>query len=183
MANPPRSTASPTLYLLCGLSFAGKSTLARALEERFGWALVSLDAINAERGLDGGGGIAGEEWQRTLEEAHRRAAEILAAGRSVLLDDTHCWRSLRDAGRDLAMEHGARCRVLYLEVPETELGRRMEENRRTGARNAIAPEIFAELLAGFEPPGPDEDVVLHHWGQPLAQLLDALAAELDPESA
>jgi predicted kinase len=179
MTSSPRSAASPTLYLLCGLSFAGKTTLARTLVERFGWDLVSFDAINAERGLDGGRGISGEEWLHTLGEAHRRVGELLAGDRTVLLDDTHCWRSLRDAGRTLAAEHGAQCRVLYLEVPESELRRRMEENQRTGARNAIDPEVFEQLLAGFEPPQPDEDVVTYRWREPLDRLIAQLRRTQD----
>lgn len=36
------------LYILCGLPFAGKTTLTRALERKLGFALVELDAINLE---------------------------------------------------------------------------------------------------------------------------------------
>ncbi|HEX9037633.1 MAG TPA: hypothetical protein VF808_11650 [Ktedonobacterales bacterium] len=39
--------AAPVLTLLCGLPFAGKSTLARLLAGRTGARLIVLDAINA----------------------------------------------------------------------------------------------------------------------------------------
>ena len=45
------------LYLLCGLAFSGKTTLTAALSRHLGAAVVSLDAINASRGLQGGMGI------------------------------------------------------------------------------------------------------------------------------
>src|SRR4029077_883183 len=43
-----------SLYLLCGLAFSGKTTLASILSVRLPAVVVSLDAINASRGLDGG---------------------------------------------------------------------------------------------------------------------------------
>ena len=42
---------TPLLVLMCGLSFAGKTTIARALAAHHGWRYLSLDAINTERGV------------------------------------------------------------------------------------------------------------------------------------
>jgi len=55
------------LTLMCGLSFAGKSTFARLLAEELGAQVISLDLINAERGLYGGQGIPLEEWAATAQ--------------------------------------------------------------------------------------------------------------------
>src|SRR5580704_5902496 len=41
-----------TLYLLCGLSFSGKTTLARKIVERLQCAYISLDNINADVVVD-----------------------------------------------------------------------------------------------------------------------------------
>jgi len=57
---------------MCGLSFAGKSTFARLLAEELGAQVISLDLINAERGLYGGQGIPLEEWAATDRIAHER---------------------------------------------------------------------------------------------------------------
>lgn len=60
----------PTLYAMCGLPFAGKSTAARALQLRTKAVLVQLDAINAKRGLGlDGSAIPHDEWTRTYAEA------------------------------------------------------------------------------------------------------------------
>ncbi|GAB3386856.1 hypothetical protein GCM10027568_05800 [Humibacter soli] len=45
------------LVAMCGLSFSGKSTFARALAKELDADIVSFDAINEERGLNGGDGI------------------------------------------------------------------------------------------------------------------------------
>jgi len=41
----------PCLYLLCGLPFAGKTTLVKALEDWLEIRRVALDEINTERGI------------------------------------------------------------------------------------------------------------------------------------
>lgn len=71
---------SGRLLLLCGRSFSGKTTLARVLADALPAVVVSLDAINDERGLHGGDGIPVEEWAR--HPRHRsRARGRSAAGR------------------------------------------------------------------------------------------------------
>ncbi|MGZ6097454.1 MAG: isopentenyl transferase family protein, partial [Myxococcaceae bacterium] len=54
----------PPLLLLCGPAFSGKSTLAGHLARHWSFEVVSLDAINARRGLRGGEGVPDEEWAR-----------------------------------------------------------------------------------------------------------------------
>jgi len=51
-----------TVYAMCGLAFSGKSTAARTVARELGLALICLDAINDERGLDGGKGIPDSDW-------------------------------------------------------------------------------------------------------------------------
>jgi predicted kinase len=46
------------LYFMGGIAFSGKTTVAEQLVQALGWGYVSLDDINAERGLHGGEDIA-----------------------------------------------------------------------------------------------------------------------------
>ena len=84
---------------MCGFSFSGKSTLARKIIERLRCAYISLDDINAERGLWGGDGIPVEEWERTHALARERLATWMAAGKDALVDDVNNLRWLRDRWR------------------------------------------------------------------------------------
>jgi hypothetical protein len=59
---------SNTLYALCGLPFAGKSSVARKLATRTGAVLVSLDAINGEYDV----GLDGQLFQSTNGSARTR---------------------------------------------------------------------------------------------------------------
>lgn len=148
-----------TLILLCGRPFSGKSTLAAALAQRHGAAVVSFDAINLERGLRGGEGIPAEEWGRTLGLARERAAALLRTRPLVVIDDTLCYRWIRDELREVAAGAGARVVLLYLDPVPSVLAARMATNATTRLRDGIAPAVLDEHLAGFEAPGPDEQAV------------------------
>ena len=150
-----------SVLLLCGLPFAGKTTAAGELQEQLGATVISLDAINAERGLRGGDGIAVEEWQRSHHVALARLAEALEAGqRFVVVDDTNCLRFLRDGYREVARRFGAGTRVVILPADAEEAARRLRENRDSGTRNDVRDEVFAETVDLFEWPGDDESPVI-----------------------
>ena len=146
----------PTLILLCGRPFSGKTTLAGRLAADRGAAEISFDAISLERGLHGGDGLPVAEWAATLAIAKERTAALLARSPLVVVDDTLCFRWLRDAFRDLARAAGSESTLVYLDPPEEVLRERMEENRRTQDRRGIQPSVLAAHLAAFEAPAEDE---------------------------
>ena len=148
------------LYLLCGMAFAGKTTLASALARHLQAEVVSLDEINAARGLFGGVGIPDAEWVRTHEEALRQVGRALEAGRPVIVDDTNCFRFLRDNYRRVAALHGAGATVIYLDRPFGLLLDRLQENERTQARSPVTEPVLLDLAQKFEPPAADEDVLV-----------------------
>ncbi|HEX5044282.1 MAG TPA: ATP-binding protein [Candidatus Polarisedimenticolaceae bacterium] len=149
-----------TLILLCGRPFSGKSSLAARLAADRGAAGISFDAINLERGLHGGDGLAVAEWASTLEIAKACTSAALKGRDLVVVDDTLCFRWMRDAFRELARAAGARVVLLYLDPPEPVLQQRMAENARTGRRRGIAPSVLAEHLSSFEAPEPEEAAVV-----------------------
>ena len=106
------------LILLCGRPFSGKSSLAARLAADRGAATISFDAINLERGLHGGEGLPVAEWAATLEIAKERTAALLARHPLVVVDDTLCFRWMRDAFRDLARGADARAVLVYLDPPD-----------------------------------------------------------------
>jgi aminoglycoside phosphotransferase family enzyme/predicted kinase len=81
----------PALVLVGGLPGTGKSTLARGLTDRAGFAVVRSDEVRKE--LAGvppdrpGGDIYTPEWtERTYRECARRAAAVLAGGGRAVVD-------------------------------------------------------------------------------------------------
>lgn len=168
------STTDPAplrFFLLCGLAFSGKTTLARAIARRLSLAYISLDEINAERGLrPGGDGLPAEEWERSHAVAESQLATAFSSGRGAVLDDTGCFRWLRDRYRDHAGRHGLPTTVVFVDVPLEVIRARVALNTREAKRTGIADTIFARHVAEFEAPQPDEHVVrfspadeIQHW--------------------
>jgi predicted kinase len=132
-----------TLYLLCGLAFSGKSTLAKAMVNYLKCAYISLDDINKERGLGfGGDGIPVAEWEKTHHIAMGILDNLMQLEQDIILDDTNCFRWLRDRFREVAKKHGYETKVIYLDVPLDEIRLRMQRNEQTQERYGIKAEIF-----------------------------------------
>lgn len=107
------------LVLLCGRSFSGKSTVASSLAGCLLGSVVSLDAINEERGLYGGEGIPLSEWARTHELATERALARLHDDETVIIDDTSSPRFLREGWRTLCSSAGAPMVLVFVDTPQT----------------------------------------------------------------
>ena len=143
------------LLLTCGLPGSGKTTLARRLA-------VERDAqrfTKDEWVRDLGGDLWDEQFRVRLEgKLIELAFELLAAGRSCILDFGLWSREERDALRLRARQLGVRVELHFLDVELDELV------RRTAQRYADAPETTAEMSAeqlavwasSFQPPSSAE---------------------------
>ncbi|GGK19843.1 ATP-binding protein [Salinarimonas ramus] len=167
---------TPIAYAMCGLAFSGKSTLARRLAETFSIALISLDAINDERGFDGGNVVDDDEWERTSHIAMERLDGHLSAGRSAIVDDTFAFRFLRERCAAVAARHGADFRVLLVETPLDEIQARRRANDVTRERMALSDAVFDDHVSRFQFPDPDEPVVRLASPDDVARFLAAEGA-------
>jgi predicted kinase len=146
------------VLLLCGPAFAGKSTFAESLARQHDWPVVSTDEITQRRGLRLGDGVpvaeAAASHRRALAEV---AAHLEAGSRVVVVDDTNCYRFLRDDYRRVAAAAGATVVLAVFAPPEEEIRRRVAANEQRSTRAGIRPEVLEPHLREFEWPGPDED--------------------------
>jgi uncharacterized protein len=116
------NAATVRLALVGGGPGTGKTTLACSLAKRAGAAVISTDDVRRElrqaNVLSGDAGVLGrglyspENVDAVYEEVIRRARELLANGRSVILDAT--WRSARH--RRLAEELAIETQSALLEI-------------------------------------------------------------------
>ncbi len=147
------------LVLMCGVAGSGKSTYARALEAQ-GWLRVSIDTEAWERGLrvvplpasrrpgDPGRFNGSRSRRRWTTAATWSSTTRSGRGRSVTT-------TARSGGL-----HGADVEVVHLDVTPDELRRRLALRRTAHADDFVVPsEVLDGYLAGFEPPGPDEEDV------------------------
>lgn len=148
-----------TVYAMCGIAFSGKSMAARTVARELGLALISLDGINEERGLDGGKGIPDAQWEQTSFIAMDRLRELLGAGRSVVVDDTFSHRFLRDRCRRVAEDHGCRFVILFMDTPLDVIEARRRANASDPVRGSIEDTVFNRHRDRFQFPTDDEPVV------------------------
>lgn len=161
-------TTEPVLILMCGLPFAGKTTVARKIASHLGWRYISLDAINTKRGVGlDGNAIAQDEWTQTYAEAHRRIKEVLGAGCSVIFDDTNFLRSQRDHLRSITSSCHAETYILYVPTPEVEVRERWRRNHIKRQRGNVRDDDFELVIRQFEPPTPRERVILFDLTVPM----------------
>ncbi|HEX6484328.1 MAG TPA: ATP-binding protein [Ktedonobacteraceae bacterium] len=156
------------LYILCGLPFAGKSTLARGLAKTHGLVYVAMDTINTERGLGlNGESISEEDWDITYQEAYRRIDSFLAQGKSVIYDAPSFTKEQRDQLRAIAHRYGLPTKVIFVDVPESVVRERWLQNKRTENRFDVRDDDFALVVDNFQPPTDEEDVIRYDQSLPL----------------
>lgn len=161
---------SATLFFLCGLPFAGKSTLARALVAHTGARLISLDAVNDERELgQHGAPITPAQWDETYSRAYRRVEESLVAGQSVVYDEACFLRGQRDAVRAISSQADAHAVLIWVSTPLEVAHARWRANRVNPIRPDVRDEDFAQVVGRFEPPGMDESP-LRYDGSPAPEI-------------
>jgi len=151
----------PFLILTCGLTGTGKSTIAAAIADRLGVALIRSDVLRKE--LAGtpagrhdragfGDGIYSEDYfEKTYDLLFERGRLLLEKGEHVILDASFKKRCYRAEGRRIAEELGAAFLLIECTCPEEEARRRLDS--RDAGKNDISDgrwEIYAAQKADFE---------------------------------
>jgi aminoglycoside phosphotransferase family enzyme/predicted kinase len=151
----------PCLVLVGGLPGAGKSTLAQALGEREGFALLRSDVVRKE--LAGprdpeastasfARGIYTPQWtERTYTECLRRAAALLFEGRRVVVDASFRAEANRRLFLDLAAQSCVPA-VFLLCRADPSLVRARLESRRDDASDADW-SVYVEAAGRWEESG------------------------------
>lgn len=163
------------VFAMCGLAFSGKSTLARQIADTFEIELISLDAINHERGLHGGEGMTTSQWEETSAIAMERLRQTLRSARSAVVDDTFSHRFLRDRCKSVADEAGASFTIVFVDTPIEEVRARRAANDDRPTRHGIRDDIFDAHVASFQFPTSDEPVVKIRKSFDVVAWLEALA--------
>jgi predicted kinase len=153
-----------TVIIVCGLSFAGKSTLARTICERYGYVEVDVDATKVSlygaeiRDQD----LGRSQWQRIYRETDNQIRELVYNGKSVVDASRHFSRTERDQSRHLASQLKVPLVVVYIDTPEVVARQRWLENRENPTRRDVTPEDFDAVIRAMQPPAADEAPLVFH---------------------
>ena len=145
----------PTLFLICGLPGAGKTTLAKTLEETQHALRLTPDEWMAKIVGDGF-----DEEKRSAVEAimWEIGQRCLSLGVNVILDFGFWSRTERDDYRARAKKIGAQTELFYLNVPLEEILRRLNARNKTAPENTfqVTEDQLRLWSSMFEAPTEDE---------------------------
>jgi predicted kinase len=126
--------------LLSGLPGVGKDTWLAAHAGDL--PVISLDDLRAKLGID-----PADAQGRVIAAAREQARVHLRAGRPFIWNATNISRQLRSQLIDLFAGYRAKVRIVYVEAPLAEAGRRNQARARPVPKAAIA-----RMLERWEPP-------------------------------
>lgn len=180
-ARPRAATEAPLLllvfrnmlYVLCGYCFAGKSTLARALEATYGFCALGVDEILFERGYASSTRRpTGTEWDECFAEHFRCLEAFVVAGRNVVEDGCNESRGDRDFIRSIAHRHGVGSTIVWLDVAPDVVRARSAANLADPTRHVVLPEAFERHITDFQPPTDETPLIRWTQDSPLKDFLE-----------
>lgn len=145
---------SGRLILLCGLAGAGKTTLAKQLEER-GAVRMCPDEWLAALGFD----VYDRDARIAVEALQWQLTQTLTLRGLTVVDECGVWqRQVRDVRRTWARAHGVPVELRFLDAPVDVLTARVAERNRTLPESAprIDPALVAFWDARIDRPDADE---------------------------
>ena len=149
----------PTLYLICGLPGAGKTTLAKEIEHSKSALRLCPDEWISEVLADPSDAAELDRLRDPIEAIQWRIAKrVLKLGVDVILENGFWSRNERDLVRSEALALGACVELHYLDVPRHELWSRLSRRNDNLPPNTFAvTEAQLDLwMSWFEPPTADE---------------------------
>ncbi|MEY2833218.1 MAG: shikimate kinase, partial [Cyanobacteriota bacterium] len=149
------------------MPFSGKTTLGKSVAKYLDCPYISLDEINEVRGLYGGNGIPVEEWEKTHFLAMQQLQSLMPSEQNIVLDDTNCFRWLRDRFRNFGAQYGYQTSLIFLDISLTEIWQRIKINNQTQTRNQVKSEIIIEMAKTFESPQADEKTINYNQDQSI----------------
>lgn len=152
------------LFIICGLSFAGKSTLGKAIVERFGYEEVDVDDTKVT--LHGSDiedeDLTQEEWDGIYEETDNQIVKYLNSGKNVVDASRNFRKAERDHIRAIVNKIGHEVVTIYMDTPEPVVRQRWQENRKKPSRRDMTDKDFEAILRVMEPPAADEYPLIFH---------------------
>ena len=165
----------PILYIMCGVGFSGKSTLAKRIAEYFNISLVSQDGLFFEKEKELNlNQDSDEQWEMLLGMCKQRIMELMKEGKSVVFDNVNLKHAHRNELREIAKEAGGKAVVVYLDTLEETLNKRQDRNKVTRERHDVKQEYLDDTKAQLEIPQRDEEVYVFTPETNLEQFLSKL---------
>ena len=147
------------LYIMCGLPFSGKSTLAKKIAEHTNSKLISFDEVWVAKEKELGISKDVEGWKLIREEAHREVIKTLEEDMSVVYDDTNIRFEHREKLRSIAKDLNTQYLVVYMDTPLNIIRERRAANKSTKERHEVDLENLKSVINQLQVPVPQENLI------------------------
>jgi ribose 5-phosphate isomerase A len=166
-------SGGPLVLVLMGVSGAGKTTVARELARRLGWAYEEGDALHPAANvakMHAGVPLTDADRQPWLAAVAAWIDHQLAAG----LPGVITCSALKRAYRNIIIGQRQRVRLVYLRGSADLLAQRAAN--RQG--HFMPPSLLPSQLASLEEPGPDEHPLTVDVAPPPGEIAESIIANL-----
>lgn len=145
---------------MCGISGSGKTFFARQLEKE-GYVRLSLDNLIWTKVGSKLYSLSKEEQKSLFEECRKdvylQLVELLKAENKVVVDATHCKRSVRDEIRSICAQVKVIPLFIYCHAEEEELWQRLSNRKGDSPDDLmVTRKQFTEYYTRFERPQENE---------------------------
>ncbi len=150
------------VIMTCGNICCGKTTYARALSEKTGAVILSIDEITLALFPEGAGALHDVYVLRAEQYLLGLSLQVLSAGIDVILDWGLWTRAQRDRLRQFYQRHGVAAELHYLRPSREEWENRIQKRNAQPTAGAYYVDEGLKEKAGrlFEEPFPDEVTVV-----------------------
>jgi len=144
---------------MCGLPFAGKSTLSRKIAEKTGSKLIAFDELWVIKDKEVPVPKDHEGWKFIRGLGMDEVTKSLQAGQSVVYDENNAAFQHREQLREIARKFEVSETVVFVNTPMELIREREALNRATGERHEVEPANFDAVVSQLEVPTSEENVL------------------------
>ncbi len=159
------------LYIMCGIPFAGKTTLANEIVKLKNFTKVDLDEVKIS--LFGSGiedqQLQKTDWDNIYQQMYHHIQIFLAQEKTVLHDTGNFTRHERGNVRNIAAMMGIEAITIFVDTPVEEARKRLDVNRLTNERFDISDQAFLAAVTEMEIPDISEKSLIYNGVIPMEE--------------
>jgi len=150
------------LYILCGIPFSGKSTLAKEIINRPEYIRIDLDDVKFD--LYGSSvkdsDLKQKDWDIIYKKMYGMIEDFLKQGKFVVHDTGNFTKHERRLVRQIADKLKLQTITIFVDVPKSIAYERLMLNRTSKNRFDVNDEEFESAVNEMEPPTKEENFLV-----------------------
>ena len=162
------------LYILCGLPFSGKTTLAKILVSKLNFTRIDLDEIKFSLF---GNNITDDEidqngWDKVYLQIYQNIERELELGNTVVYDTGNFTKNERTLVKNIADKLAIESITIFVSIPEDIAYQRLINNRVNPIRFNVTDEDFKNTIKELEVPDNSEKHLVFNYNEDINSWID-----------